>query len=62
MKKALFTTVLSLSLTPLAMAHPGHDHTYSPAGELHHLLWIGLGVVAVLGLGAWMIRRSRRGR
>ena len=62
MKKTLLTTALSLLLAPVALAHPGHDHTHTPGGELHHVLWIGLGLAATAGAMLWAYRRSRHGR
>lgn len=62
MKQTLLATGTSLLLAPVAVAHPGHDHATTPGGELHHLLWIGLGLAVVIGISVWAYRKSRSGK
>ncbi len=63
--KSTFTTLAALTVSAQALAHPGHDHTAAPGGEMHHiLLLIGAGVALGLGVmfAAKRIAEKRRNK
>ena len=59
MKRIYITALSALALAPVALGHPGHDHTYTPGGEQHHLVWALAGAAAVATVAALVYRRFR---
>lgn len=54
--KTIAATGIMLFLTKAASAHPGHDHSATPGGEAHMLLWALAGAAAVIAM-TYSVRR-----
>lgn len=52
----VFTSVVALTATNVALAHPGHDHSSWSSPTVHALFFIGIAVV--VGAAAWQIRKQ----
>ena len=55
--KTIAATGITAFLTTAASAHPGHDHSATPGGEAHMLLWAVIGAAAVIAL-TYAVRRG----
>ena len=53
MKTRLTTAALTLLAAAPALAHPGHDHSGTVGGSLHHLLWLALPLAAAVAAYAF---------
>lgn len=62
--KALLRLLALAAVSPAALAHPGHGEESLWGALTHFLEWEHLlpaaGLVAVLAVGRWWVRRSRR--
>jgi|GEM_PF-2075316 len=54
--KTIAATGIMAVMTTAAFAHPGHDHSATPGGEAHMMLWALAGAAAVITL-AYAVRR-----
>lgn len=58
--KTIAATGITAVLMTAASAHPGHDHSETPGGEAHILLWALAAAAAVIALAYAFRRRGTR--